>query len=129
MVLAIAGTRGISLVEADKRKCIFLEEVKCSYGLDVGIINERAEKLRAGDGTIPAGGASCITGRAFAPLERFLELCGGLIGPRTAMFLLKGRNVGEETETAKKNWDFEYTLHDKPGGYVMELHDIKRKKQ
>ncbi|MDR1477279.1 MAG: 16S rRNA (guanine(527)-N(7))-methyltransferase RsmG [Rickettsiales bacterium] len=121
MVLAIAGVRGMTLVESDTRKCAFLEEAKRTYGLDVEITNQRVESMRV------EGGAGRIVGRAFAPLERFFNLCDGLIGEKTVMYLLKGERVGEEIETAKKNWDFEYTLYDKTGGHILEARNIKRK--
>lgn len=126
MVLAVSGIGGITLVEVDGRKCEFLNEVRRAYGCGVGIINERVEKLHIGDGIVPNGGAGCITGRAFAPLDRFLGLCGGLIGPKSAMYLLKGEQVGDEIENARKDWDFEYSLHNKKGGYILEIRNIKR---
>jgi 16S rRNA (guanine527-N7)-methyltransferase len=118
MVLAIAGIKNISLVEADGRKCAFLDEVRRAYGADVEILNLRAEDIKAGD-------ISVITGRAFAPLEKFLHLCRGIISDSTAMYLLKGESVKTEIEVARKKWSFDSKSIPKPGGFVLEMKNIK----
>ena len=120
MALAIAGIQNMTLVEADNRKCIFLEEVRRVYNINVEIINERVEEL------VVDGGVGCIIGRAFAPLNKFLKLCERLIGDETITYLLKGQNINNEIKIAKKNWDFNHILHDKNGGYVLKINNIKK---
>jgi 16S rRNA (guanine527-N7)-methyltransferase len=117
MVLAIAGADVAALVESDAQKCAFLEEIKRRYGLGVKIINNRVEKLE--------GKAGTITGRAFAPLGKFLTLCRKIIGPETKMLLLKGRSANEEIRDALADWTFQYSLHPKKEGFVLEIRNIK----
>ncbi|MDR1009222.1 MAG: 16S rRNA (guanine(527)-N(7))-methyltransferase RsmG [Rickettsiales bacterium] len=117
MVLAIAGLPVVRLVEADSRKYAFLEEVKRAYGLDVEIVNARVE-------SITGFAASVITARAFAPLGRLFELCGGICLPGTRFVLLKGVGVEAEIAEASARWRFEHSIHKKPGGFVLECHNV-----
>jgi 16S rRNA (guanine527-N7)-methyltransferase len=116
MALSIAGAKNMTLVESDARKCAFLEEAKRVCNSDAAIINDRVENL---DAT-----ADIIIGRAFAPLDKFLHLCRKMIYGRTTMYLLKGNNIKEEIAAAKKNWNFDYILYEKPGGFIVKIFNI-----
>jgi len=111
MVLAIAGAPVKVLVEADSRKCMFLEEVRRIYNPDVEIINERVEGLTR---KMPI-----ITGRAFAPLDRFFGLTRGVTDTASKYVLLKGDKVEDEIKEAKKFFRFEYDIVKKPGGVIL----------
>jgi len=117
MVLAIAGAPVRALVESDGRKCVFLEEVRRLYGLDVEIINDRVENLQR---KMPI-----ITGRAFAPLERFFSLTRGVADGSTKYVLLKGERVKDEIKEARKSFRFEYDIKKKPGGVILIAAEVE----
>lgn len=119
MVLSVAGIKNITFVEADERKYFFLNEIKKEYNLDVKIINDRVENLTSK--------ADCIIGRAFAPLDKFLNLCENIINEKTEMFLLKGENINSEIENTKKDWNFDYNLYKKTDGFIIKITNISRK--
>lgn len=119
MVLSVAGIKNITFVEADERKCFFLNEIKKEYNLDIEIKNIRVENFN-----LPV---SCIIGRAFAPLDKFFALCKNIINEKTEMFLLKGENINEEIKTAKKNWNFDYILIKKNNGFIIKIQNISKK--
>jgi 16S rRNA (guanine527-N7)-methyltransferase len=117
MALAIAGADVAAAVESDARKCAFLNEIKRLYSLKTEIINDRVENIG-----LKAG---AITGRAFAPLEKFLGLCRGITTPDTKMILLKGHGAEDEIKRAKNNWSFRHALYPKKDGFVLEVWNIK----
>ena len=117
MVLAIAGAKIETLVESDSRKCMFLEEVKRLYGLDIEIINDRVENLMR---RMPI-----ITGRAFAPLTRFFSLTRGVADISTKYVLLKGDKVEDEIAQAQKSFRFEYEIIKKPGGVILIAAEVE----
>ena len=120
LVLSIAGIKNITIVESDKRKCLFLNEIKRIYNLDVRIINDRVENLTFDKN-------NCIIGRAFAPLDKFLNLCANIINKDTKMFLLKGSNINNEIIDTKKDWNFNYILNKKPNGFIISISNIYKK--
>lgn len=138
MVLAIVGSNEknfpkIVMIEADERKCFFLQEIKRAYNLkdtQVEIKNIRVENLNK---DIEEKGnsdyeqkAKYITGRAFAPLDKFLDLCKTIIDSNTEMYLLKGDNIQEEIKEAKNHWDFQTSIYKKDNGTVTKVWDIKK---
>lgn len=120
LVLSIAGVKNITMIESDKRKCLFLNEIKRLYQLDVNIKNERIE-------TLAFNNKNCIIGRAFASLNNFFNLCSNIINKDTKMFLLKGNNIEKEIEEAKKNWNFKYQLDKKNNGFIISITEISKK--
>ncbi len=119
MVLSIAGIKNITFIESDKRKCLFLNEIKRNYNLDVNIINDRVENISYKD-------ENCIIGRAFASVNNFITLCFGIVNKNTKMFLLKGNNVINEIEEAKQSYYFDYDLYKKPDGFILKLSNISK---
>ena len=99
LVLALAGARPVTLVEPRKLRAAFLERARRQLGLAVEVIPRKAEAI--------AGGFDIITGRAVAPLDRFLTLTKHLSRPGTVWLLPKGRNVQSELEQARRNWQCE----------------------
>lgn len=121
LVLNIAGIKNITLVEADERKAFFLKEIKKLYNIDANIINDRIENLKIK--------ADCITGRAFSPLDKFLNFCKNIIDKKTEMFLLKGENINKEIADAKNNWNFDYQLYKKQNGFIIKIYNISQKQK
>ena len=103
LILAILGTPNVTLVEADRRKAIFLREAaRITECPAVETVNERIEKLSIF--------ADVITARALAPLPKLL----GLAVPRMATggrcLFLKGRDVERELTAARQIWTMRVDL-------------------
>ncbi|MBM3502640.1 MAG: 16S rRNA (guanine(527)-N(7))-methyltransferase RsmG [Alphaproteobacteria bacterium] len=103
LVLSIMGVTGMSLVESDGRKCVFLREAIRVTGSDAKVLESRVELL-----DIPP--PKLIVSRAFAPLERLLRLAERLIGPATRLVLLKGQGVEYEISMATSSCKVSYRL-------------------
>jgi 16S rRNA (guanine527-N7)-methyltransferase len=89
IVLAIAGAT-VTMIESDKRKCVFLREVSRETKLqDVTIINERIEKAAPPK-------ADFVTARALAPLGQLIEWAKPLLNENGRMLFLKGADVQSE---------------------------------
>lgn len=99
IVLAIAGARPVILVEPRRLRAEFLQRVARELGLDVEIIPKKVEAVN--------GSFDIITGRALAPVDRFLALTEHLSHKRTIWLLPKGRNAQSELEQARRSWQCE----------------------
>ncbi len=105
VVLAILGWN-VTCVESIGKKVAFLTELKSKLDLpNLEIFHGRLENL------IPAltlnNKKYVFTARAFAPLIKILDYVS-LTNYR--LFLLKGREVQNEINEAKKKYKFKYTL-------------------
>lgn len=100
MVLAIAGAGELHLVECNRRKCTFLQEVARATGTVLAIHAQRIEALDPWPTDI-------LTARAVAPLGKLLKHAEPFLKERTKhtiCFFYKGRKVQEELTTAQKEW-------------------------
>ncbi len=82
LVIAVLDSeqRPITLIESDKRKCLFLSNARRELGLKVNIINERIENAKVNQ-------ADVLTARALAGLPSLLEIADVLLMPHgTAIF-------------------------------------------
>ena len=104
-VLAILG-RNVVAIESIGKKVAFLTAVKEKLGLDnLEIYHGRVENYVA---ALPRDKKNIVfTARAFAPLVKILDYVGKT-GCR--LFLLKGREIPAEIETAQKKYKFDYEL-------------------
>ncbi len=101
LVLAICkgDALEVTLVEADLRKCLFLENVSRETFSAVKILRSRIEAL-------PHLKADIITARGLAPLPRLLDYAFPLMKETSICFFLKGKEVDKEIKAAKRNWNF-----------------------
>lgn len=100
LVLAIVlRERGASviLVERDRRKSVFLEQV--SRELDLSVVVKR-EDINA----LPDQGVDLITARAVAPLRDLLDWSAPHLAPHGRCLFLKGRQWQSELDAAKEQW-------------------------
>ena len=110
----------ITLIEADRRKCVFLQEVRRRLGLQFSI---RAERIEA----VPALSAEIISARALAPLPELLALAVPHGKKQTRFLFPKGQNWSLELENARKSWHFTMKHHPSPveaGSTILELTDV-----
>ena len=98
LVVAMLSERPMMLVESRKRRCDFLRAVVADLGLaHVEIAEaplERVETRRAGT----------ISARAFAPLDRLIDLSARFSTESTRWLLPKGRNAVKELASLPKPW-------------------------
>ncbi len=123
LVLAIVTGLDVGLVESDGRKCAFLGEVARATGCTPKIHNRRVEAL-----DLPV--SDVLTARAFAPLDKLLDLSEKLIGPETVCLFLKGRAADEELTACAKRWKMAATSHPSRSdidGKVVELRGVSRR--
>lgn len=122
LVLAIMGVRGVELIEADRRKAIFLREAARTAHVAVTVHACRIE-------AVPPHPADVVTARGCAPLDRLLMLAQRFIGPETTCLFLKGAQVDEELTVAGKAWTMtvsRYPSRSNPGSTVLSLQQVVR---
>jgi 16S rRNA (guanine527-N7)-methyltransferase len=120
LVLAILGVRGVELVEADSRKCVFLREAARIAATPVQIRNTRIE-------SVPPHVADVVTARGCAPLDRLLPLAQRFIGPGTVCLFPKGERAAQELTAARRAWTMDVTCHDSrtdPRGIILCLRRV-----
>ena len=82
----------VALVEANGRKCAFLERAVEAMGLrNAAIVAERAESWAGG-----VDSRDLVTARAVAPLAVLVEYAAPLLAPDGALVAWKGRREAEE---------------------------------
>ena len=98
LVVAILSERPILLVESRKRRCDFLRDVAAELNLrHVAVAEARLEAVD----TRPAG---TLSARAFAPLDRLIDLSARFSTESTRWLLPKGRNAVKELALLPRAW-------------------------
>jgi 16S rRNA (guanine527-N7)-methyltransferase len=125
--LAIAlKDRGVrfTLVESNVRKASFLRTVAREIGLNVAVVNGRAESLEAGG--VPR--ADVVTARAMAPLSRLCGFAAPHVQGGTRALFLKGADFRDELQEAAAAWAFDVIVHKNQigsDGVVLELANLR----
>jgi 16S rRNA (guanine527-N7)-methyltransferase len=122
LLLAILGTPGVELIEADSRKAAFLREAARVTGTGVMVRGCRIE-------AVPPHMADVVTARACAPLDRLLALGARFIRPQTTCLFLKGARAEDELTEAGKAWTMTISRHPSradPSGMVLSLQQVVR---
>ncbi|AAU03561.1 16S rRNA (guanine(527)-N(7))-methyltransferase RsmG [Rickettsia typhi] len=120
IVLSIAGVAKVSLIEADLRKCIFLEKASKISNNSIQIINQRIEKIEID--------CNILTCRAFSNLNTIFN-CTQNISVREKFLLLKGKNYLTEIVKAKEKWLFDYLIHQSitcRSGKILEVNNLTK---
>tara|TARA_B100000029_G_scaffold132543_1_gene126445 strand:+ start:1809 stop:2426 length:618 start_codon:yes stop_codon:yes gene_type:complete len=101
IVCAICSNNYFNIVESNKKKCNFLNEVKIKLDLkNVKIHNSRVESLELIDNI------DFITARAVASLTKLLKYSLKFTKKKTKCIFLKGKSVFKEIKIAKNNYTF-----------------------
>jgi len=122
LVLAILGMPGVELIEADRRKAIFLREAARITGTKMTL---RACRIEA----VAPHAVDVVTARGCAPLDRLLPLAARFISPQTTCLFLKGVHAEQELTAASKAWTMTVSRHPSrsdPGGTVLLLQQVIR---
>ena len=89
-----------TLVEKNKKKAIFLNEVVNKIGLNVEILPYNVELIKPQN-------ADVITSRAFGKLDHLLRISYKHQNNDTTSFFPKGVSFSEEIKISKKKWNYE----------------------
>ena len=123
VVLAVLGWN-VTCTESVGKKARFLNAVKDALELhNLTIYNGRVEDFIS---ALPLGLNDIVfTARAFAPLVKILDY---VYKTKCRLFLLKGREINLEIETAKKKYDFDYKLFkSKTGdGFMIIVENVRQ---
>lgn len=96
IVIACLVDGPVTLVEPRRLRVEFLREVIGALGLDAAVECAKAERI--------AGSFDVITGRAVAPLTKFIEMSLHLSTEKTRWVLPKGRSAQSELAEARRAW-------------------------
>ncbi len=125
MVLAIIGGVSVHLVESNRRKCVFLNEVNRLTGAGATVHNRRIEDLEP-------FAADAVTARACAPVNKLLPLAAPFVGAGGVCLFLKGRKAEEELTDSSKEWIMRISriqsLSDS-SGVILKLEGISRRNE
>ena len=122
VVLAIMGWN-VTCIESIRKKTNFLSALKNELDLqNLTIINDRIENFLSKTPVNP--GNFVFTARAFAPLVKILDYTHKT---KCRLFLLKGREIESEINTAKTKYKFDYKLYksETGDGYIIYIFNIK----
>ena len=126
VVLAIMLDLEVTLVEPRPLRTAFLRDVatRLDLGSRVTIVEGKADSLRHG--------FDVITGRAVAPVAKFLELSHHLSTEKTRWVLPKGRRAAIELEEARRVWQIDCEIvPSKSGGdgQILVVDRAKRRRR
>ena len=122
VVLAVMGWN-VTCIESISKKTRFLSALKEELDLpNLTIINDRIENFLSK--TPVKAGDFVFTARAFAPLIKILDYTHKT---KCRLFLLKGREIESEIQTAKTKYKFDYKLYksETGDGFIIYLYNIK----
>ncbi len=122
LVLSIATGMSFVLIEADRRKAAFLQEVAHVTHAPAEVMPARIEEVDI----VPA---DVLTARALAPLPQLLRYGERLLKPGGVALFLKGKNAKREIDEAGGEWNMQVELHKSvvdPSGVVLELTGLSR---
>ena len=117
LVLAALCDAECHLVESDQKKAVFLQTVIRETGIRATIHNKRMEAL-------PPLGASIITARAVASLEKLLSLLAPQLVAGTRCLFMKGAQAEGELPALETRMDITHKLHPSltnPQAFVIDL--------
>ncbi len=112
IILSLMGVKDVILIESDSRKAAFLLQASKLSNNKITILNKRVENVEIE--------CDVLTSRACASIDDLLNLCKGIKVQKKCLFL-KGKKAIVEIDIASKKWDFEYQIHDKEEGCIVEL--------
>ncbi|WP_435737772.1 16S rRNA (guanine(527)-N(7))-methyltransferase RsmG [Cellulosimicrobium sp. PMB13] len=97
VIAALRPESTVYLVEPMERRCAWLTEIAEDLGLtNVEVKRGRAEEFHG------AFECDAVTSRAVASLDKLVRLSMPLVRPGGEMIVLKGRNVAQEVDPARK---------------------------
>lgn len=125
LVIALMRSGPVTLVESRKLRADFLGRCCDALGLGshVTVVCSRAEAL-------PTKHFDVISARAFAPLDRLLEVAERFAAPTSRWVLPKGKNAKSELEAAESVWQGVFRLEPSltdPDGQIIVAEQVRRR--
>jgi len=114
----------VSLVESDQRKATFLREVIRETGASARVVVQRAETLDLM--------VDVVTARAFAGLNKLLEMAHPLVKGDGIVLLHKGARYKSELTDAAKDWHMEVEQHTSridPASVILHISGLTRRQE
>ena len=121
LILAIAGVKGMTLVESDARKVAFLREATRVTETELEVFHGRIE-------TLPARKVDLVTARALTSVAGLLGYTWPYLRPGGRCLFLKGRGVDDELKAAESLWEMRVTKYPSrtaPDGVILQLEGIR----
>ncbi len=103
IILSILGVQEMHLIEKSFRKCEFLRRAKSLSPNHIFVHQAKLEEL-------PEHKFDVITSRALASLDKLLAYSKKFLKNDGYALFLKGKNLTQELEVAKKQFTFSYEL-------------------
>jgi 16S rRNA (guanine527-N7)-methyltransferase len=100
IVIACLVRGPVTMIEPRRLRAEFLHKVRESLELNATVLRAKAEGVE--------GPFDVITGRAVAPLARFLEISAHLSTGNTVWALPKGRRAERELAEARQSWQGDF---------------------
>ena len=125
IVCAICSNNFFYLIESNKKKCFFLNEVKKTINIEnISIHNSRIENLKI------TNNFDYITARAVTSLDKLIKYTLKFYNKDLTCIFLKGKTAPKEVEIAKKKYSFYIKLiksFTNPEGKILLIKNIKKK--
>ncbi len=102
IVIACLVDGPVTLIEPRRLRAEFLREMVEALGLNARVEASKVERVR--------GVFDVITGRAVAPLARFIEISRHLSTGKTVWALPKGRSAQSELAEARRSWQGSFRI-------------------
>ena len=112
------------LIDSNKKKSTFLENVKKTMELSYIVLNKRSESVEEK--------FDIITARAVTSIKKFLDINYNLFKKDSIIILLKGKTWREEIKESKKKWKFQFNVVknnnqlDSSGGVTLDNKKYKK---
>jgi 16S rRNA (guanine527-N7)-methyltransferase len=122
MVISILGIKEIHLIEKSFRKCEFLYKAKLLSSNRIFVHQAQLEELLGKKFDV-------ITSRALAPLDQLLGYSHNFLQHGGYAVFLKGKNLNQELDNAKKLFSFSYELYPSitsNESKIIKVFDIKK---
>ncbi len=121
LILAIATSRPVTLIESDTRKAAFLREAARETGANASVVISRIEDVTLA--------ADIVTARALAPMPKLLGLAYPLLAKGGACLFLKGASAEQELTDCRGAWDMVVERHPSRidrQGCILRLSEVSR---
>ena len=120
LILSIYGYNNLVLTDSKLKKINFIKDFANKNNILIKSICSRVENIKNQK-------FDYIICRAFAPLPIILDYSLLFVKKNTSLLFLKGRNVKNEINDAKKNFRFQYKLIESEsvgGGFVLIINNL-----
>jgi len=104
IILNIVGCKKVTLVDSNGKKIKFLKYINATMDLGITPLWTRLEKIKNLKFDI-------LISRALANLDKLFTYSQKFLKKNTVLIFLKGKNVNEEINFARKGWLFDIEKH------------------